>query len=110
MIDGVPAGHMGPHERRRIRGCFVPEERNGHGAVTTMTLAENAFLSGFIRQALVRFGVIDKKKTLGVRRAHHQGFRRSHHGPESRGSVAVGWQPAEIPGGARGFAGSRACW
>ena len=63
MIDGVPAGHMGPHERRRIHGCFVPEERNGHAAVTTMTLAENAFLSAFIRRALVRFGVIDKKKT-----------------------------------------------
>jgi ABC-type uncharacterized transport system ATPase subunit len=64
MIDGVPAGHMGPHQRRRIHGCFVPEERNGHGAVTTMTLAENAFLSGFTRQALVRFGVIDTKKTF----------------------------------------------
>jgi simple sugar transport system ATP-binding protein len=63
MIDGVPAGHMGPHDRRRIRGCFVPEERNGHGAVTTMSLAENAFLSGFLRHALVRFGVIDNKKT-----------------------------------------------
>ena len=63
LIDGVAAGHMGPHERRRIHGCFVPEERNGHGAVTTMTLAENAFLSGFVRQALVHFGVINKKKT-----------------------------------------------
>ena len=63
IIDGIPAGHMGPHERRRIRGCFVPEERNGHGAVTTMTLAENAFLSGFLRGALVRFGIIDEKRT-----------------------------------------------
>jgi ABC-type uncharacterized transport system ATPase subunit len=63
MIDGIPAGHMGPHERRRARGCFVPEERNGHGAVTTMTLAENAFLSGFLRRVLVRFGVIDNKRT-----------------------------------------------
>ncbi len=63
LIDGIPAGHMGPQERRRIRGCFVPEERNGHGAVTTMTLAENAFLSGFTRGALVRFGVIDTKRT-----------------------------------------------
>jgi simple sugar transport system ATP-binding protein len=41
----------------------VPEERNGHGAVTTMSLAENAFLSGFLRHALVRFGVIDNKRT-----------------------------------------------
>jgi ABC-type uncharacterized transport system ATPase subunit len=63
MIDGVAAGHMGPHERRQIHGCFVPEERNGHGAVTTMTLAENAFLSGFVQQVLVRFGVINTKKT-----------------------------------------------
>jgi simple sugar transport system ATP-binding protein len=63
MIDGVPAGHMGPTDRRRIRGCFVPEERNGHGAVTTMTLAENAFLSGFLRGALVRFGIISNKRT-----------------------------------------------
>jgi ABC-type uncharacterized transport system ATPase subunit len=63
IIGGVAAGHMGPHERRRIHGCFVPEERNGHGAVTTMTLAENAFLSGFVRRALVRFGVIDTRKT-----------------------------------------------
>jgi len=64
MIDGIAAGHMGPRERRQIRGCFVPEERNGHGAVTTMTLAENAFLSGFMRGALVRFGVIDTKRTF----------------------------------------------
>jgi len=63
MIDGHASGHMGPHERRRVRGCFVPEERNGHGAVTTMSLAENAFLSGFLRHALVRFGVIDNKRT-----------------------------------------------
>jgi general nucleoside transport system ATP-binding protein len=63
MIDGVPAGHMGPQERRRIKGCFVPEERNGHGAVTTMTLAENGFLSGFSRGGLVNFGVIDNKRT-----------------------------------------------
>jgi simple sugar transport system ATP-binding protein len=63
IIDGVPAGHLGPHERRQIRGCFVPEERNGHAAVTTMTLAENAFLSGFSRGSLVRFGVINNKKT-----------------------------------------------
>jgi simple sugar transport system ATP-binding protein len=64
LIDGVPAGHMGPHERRRLRGCFVPEERNGHGAVTTMSLAENGFLSGRLRAALARFGIINQKRTF----------------------------------------------
>ncbi|WP_158922936.1 ABC transporter ATP-binding protein [Acidisphaera sp. S103] len=63
LIDGVAAGHMGPHDRRRLHACFVPEERNGHAAVPTMTLSQNAFLSGFTRQALVRFGTIDTKKT-----------------------------------------------
>jgi ABC-type uncharacterized transport system ATPase subunit len=63
IIHGVPVGRVGPLGRRRAYGSFVPEERNGHGAVTTMTLAENAFLSGFLRRALVYFGVINKKKT-----------------------------------------------
>lgn len=66
MIDGVPAGLLGPSDRRRLRCCFVPEERNGHGAVTTMTLAENAFLSGFVLHALVRFCIIDNKRTHKV--------------------------------------------
>ncbi len=63
VLDGVPAGHMAPQDRRRLRGCFVPEERNGHGAVGTMSLAENGFLSGFRQAALARFGVIDRGRT-----------------------------------------------
>lgn len=63
MIDGTPAGHMGPYERRRLGGCFVPEERNGHGAVTTMSLSDNAFLSAHLRAALVRMGVINRART-----------------------------------------------
>ena len=63
FIDGVPAGHLGPQARRRLRGCFVPEERNGHGAVGAMTLAENGFLSGFTRASLARFGWIDRARS-----------------------------------------------
>ena len=63
VIDGVPAGHMGPQERRALRGCFVPEERNGHGAVGAMSLAENGFLSSFARAALARWGLIDRRRT-----------------------------------------------
>ncbi len=68
LIDGAPAGHMGPNERRRLRCRFVPEERNGHGAVTSMTLAENAFLSGFLHARLVRFGFIREARTLAFAR------------------------------------------
>ena len=86
LMDGTPAGHLGPQARRRLRGCFVPEERNGHGAVTTMTLAENAFLSGAVRQALVRFGVISRRRTLAFTQSIISRFdvRASGPGAEAR--------------------------
>ena len=62
-IDGVDAGHFGPRRRRALGACFVPEERNGHGAVAGMTLAENVYLSGHVRRALVRLGLIDEART-----------------------------------------------
>jgi simple sugar transport system ATP-binding protein len=63
LLDGIAVGHMGPTERRKLGGCFVPEERNGHGAVTAMTLAENGFLSANVRRSLSRLGLIDQART-----------------------------------------------
>jgi len=63
LIDGVAAGHMGPRERRKLGGCFVPEERNGHGAVPGMTLAQNAFLSASVRALLSKLGLINVGRT-----------------------------------------------
>jgi general nucleoside transport system ATP-binding protein len=60
VIDGTPAGQLGPAARRLLGAAFVPEERNGHGAVGEMTLAENAFLSAHRRLKLVRHGLIDE--------------------------------------------------
>jgi ABC-type uncharacterized transport system ATPase subunit len=61
LIDGRPAGRLGPRERRRLGLRYVPEERLGHGAVPAMSLAENALLTGdtlhahgFIRPAAMR--------------------------------------------------------
>jgi simple sugar transport system ATP-binding protein len=62
-IEGKPAGHMSPSERRNLGACFVPEERNGHAAVPGMTLSENALLSAYVRKALARLGLIDQAKT-----------------------------------------------
>ncbi len=61
VIDGIPAGQLGPGARRLLGAAFVPEERNGHGAVGEMTLAENAFLSAHRRLRLVRHGLIDER-------------------------------------------------
>ncbi len=63
LVDGVPIGHEGPRARRRLGCGFLPEERNGHGAVGPMSLAENGFLSAHIRGAFDRLGVINRKRT-----------------------------------------------
>jgi simple sugar transport system ATP-binding protein len=65
VIDTIPVGRFGPRERRALGGCFVPEERNGHGAVRDMSLSENAFLSGYVRQMLSRRGIINAAKSAG---------------------------------------------
>ena len=65
VIDGTPAGRLGPRERRALGGCFVPEERNGHGAVRDMSLTENAFLSAHVRQSLASKGLINAGKSSG---------------------------------------------
>ncbi len=81
VINGVAAGHMGPIERRRLRGCFVPEERNGHGAVVTMSLSDNALLSGFLRASLLRLGFIDRRRTDAFTRRIIDGFDVRTTGP-----------------------------
>ena len=42
-------GRFTPQARRRLAIEMVPEERNGHAAVTEMTLVENTFLTHFDR-------------------------------------------------------------
>ncbi len=54
LIDGQPAGRANPTRRRRARAAFVPEERNGHGAVGDMTLPENIILSHHSAEGLAR--------------------------------------------------------
>ena len=105
LIDGVPAGHMGPTDRRRIRGCFVPEERNGHGAVTTMSLAENAFLSGFSARRAGAIRHHRQQANACLRRRHHQTFRRTHDRSKGGSALSVRRQSAKIPGWAGGVAG-----
>ncbi|MEM6622800.1 MAG: ABC transporter ATP-binding protein [Pseudomonadota bacterium] len=45
QIDGKPLGDRGPTARRMAGAAFVPEERNGHAAVSDMRLSENTVLS-----------------------------------------------------------------
>jgi len=54
-------GQFTPGMRRRNGVCVIPEERLGHAAVPSMTLAENALLTGFERLPLTRAGWIRKR-------------------------------------------------
>lgn len=44
-IRGTAVGQSGISARRLLGAAFVPEERHGHGAVTTMSLSDNLVLS-----------------------------------------------------------------
>ena len=83
-LDGVPVGHMGPQERRALGGCFVPEERNGHGAVGAMTLSENAFLTAGVRRSLARFGFVSQSRTLDFARDIIRRFDVRTTGPKAQ--------------------------
>src|SRR5262249_46565029 len=83
LIDGKPVGRLGPGERRSLGAAFVPEERNGHGAVRDMSLTENAFLSGYRPLNLTRRGPLDTRRTLGYAQEVIEGFDVRTTGPSS---------------------------
>lgn len=58
LIDGKPAGGLGPRQRRNLGMGFVPEERLGRGAAPELSLTENALLSAHARLGMVKRGLI----------------------------------------------------
>jgi len=81
ILDGKPVGTLGPAERRQRGACFVPEERHGHGAVTDMSLSENALLSAYRRKGLVRGGLVDMPGTIKFAAEIIKGFAVRSDGP-----------------------------
>ena len=59
FLDGVDVSLKNPAQRRVANMGFIPEERNGHAAVPSMSLAENALLTSHSLVELVRRGVLD---------------------------------------------------
>ncbi|QRM57646.1 ABC transporter ATP-binding protein [Sinorhizobium sp. BG8] len=58
-IDGQPAAHLDPYQRRALGLCSVPEDRLGQGSVPSLPLSENVLLTanrdGTIRGGFIRF-------------------------------------------------------
>ena len=64
-LDGAAVGNRGPSERRKLGMSFVPEERLGHAAVPSLSLAENTLLSARERMGLAKGGFIAGGKADG---------------------------------------------
>lgn len=79
-IEGRPVGHLGPRERRRLGLAFVPEERLGRGAVPELSLSENALLSGYAREPLVRGGLVHFGRARGYAERIIDAFNVVTHG------------------------------
>jgi general nucleoside transport system ATP-binding protein len=90
-IDGNAVAAHGPGKRRHLGAVFVPEERNGHGAVPAMTLADNAFLTGFRRMNLIKNGLIQTEPTEAFANDIIQSFDVRTTGPAAEaGSLSGG--------------------
>lgn len=63
FLGGVDISQCAPNERRAKGLLAAPEERLGHAAVPDMTLIENAFLTGAVRERLESHGFIDWRAT-----------------------------------------------
>ena len=88
-FQSQPIGRFTPQARRRLAIEMVPEERNGHAAVTDMTLLENTFLTHFER--VTEDGFINKMQghpalceeiTASIIKNHD--VRTPHHNPMAR--------------------------
>ena len=84
MLEGKSVGHLGAAERRRRGLCCVPEERLGHAAVPDMTLSENAFLTGYLRQPLRKLGLVSKKRAKQAATTVIDRFKVACNGPSSQ--------------------------
>ncbi|MEQ8967182.1 MAG: ABC transporter ATP-binding protein [Azospirillaceae bacterium] len=84
LIDGTPVGRSGPERRRALGLCYVPEERLGHGAVPTMTLAENAILGAARREGLARHGFLRLDRARDFAGAVIDRFRVVARGPDAQ--------------------------
>ncbi|WP_423909230.1 ABC transporter ATP-binding protein [Candidatus Spongiihabitans sp.] len=57
-IDNQPCANYGSNQRRALGMASIPEQRLGHGAVSTMSLIDNTLLTAFQRLNLLNFGFI----------------------------------------------------
>ncbi len=86
-LDGLGLGGRSITFRRKSGAAFVPEERLGHGAVPSMTLSQNMFLSRHaVDPALVSSGLLDQQGRAAAAERIIKAFdvRKGKPDPEAR--------------------------
>jgi simple sugar transport system ATP-binding protein len=73
-LGELSATTLRPAERRELGLTFVPEERLGRGAVPSMTLAQNALLTG-AGAGMVRHGVVQENSARAFAREVIERFK-----------------------------------
>ena len=83
VLNGVSAGRLDAAGRRALGLCHVPEERDGHGAVPEMSLAENALLTAYQQQLVTPQGLIRRRAVRAFAKAAIARFDVKTPGPEA---------------------------
>ena len=83
IVNGVPAGRLDAAARRALGLCYVPEERDGHGAVPEMSLEENALLTAYGQQLVTRRGLIRQRAVRAFAQATISRFDVRTTGPQA---------------------------
>jgi ABC-type uncharacterized transport system ATPase subunit len=83
VINGIPAGRLDAAARRALGLCYVPEERDGHGAVLEMSLEENALLTAYRQQLVTRQGLIRQRAGRAFAQATISRFDVRTAGPQA---------------------------
>lgn len=81
VINGTPAGRLDAAARRALGLCYVPEERDGHGAVPDLSLAQNALLTAYGQQLVTAHGLIRQRAVTAFAQATIARFDVKTYGP-----------------------------
>ena len=83
IVNGIPAGRLDAAARRALGLCYVPEERDGHGAVPEMSLEENALLTAYGQRLVTRRGLIRQRAVRAFAQATIARFDVRTAGPKA---------------------------
>ena len=83
VVNGIPAGRLDAAARRALGLCYVPEERDGHGAVPEMSLEENALLTAYGQRLVTRQGLIRRRAVRAFAQATIARFDVRTAGPQA---------------------------